>query len=546
MRGVVISVLSAGFCLGTVSAGPVKFVDVIEEAGIDFVYVNGASGEKYMPEPMGSGAAFFDYDNDGDLDLYIVNGAPFPGFHCSEPPQNALYRNNGDGTFTDVTEEAGVGDTEYGMGVAVGDYDNDGDLDLYLANFGPNVLYRNNGDGTFTDVTQEAGVEDDGWGANAAFVDYDLDGDLDLYVANYIEYDTRHNKVCLQGNVRAYCGPNAYPGQSGILFRNNGDGTFTDVTKEAGLYTTEGRQLGAVWGDCNNDGYPDLFISNDKAPNFLFMNNGDGTFTEVGLEAGVAYSEDGAAESGMGADFGDYDNDGYLDIVVATYQWLPNRLYHNEGGEFFIDVTFPAHIGAETIPYLGMTVAFLDYDNDGWLDIFVANGHLDENVQDYDPMARYAQKNQLFRNNGDGTFTEVTDIAGPGFQLENVSHGAAFGDYDNDGDIDIFVSNSNGPCSLLRNDGGNRNHWLAIRTIGTKSNRDGIGAKIKVISGDLVQVREVRSSYGYLGSSDLRVYFGLGRRNKADRIEIRWPSGTVQVLRDVKADQFLTVREPVR
>lgn len=530
--------------VGAISAGQVRFVDVTQEAGIDFVYVNGASGQKYMPEPMGSGAAFFDYDNDGDLDLYIVNGAPFPGYHCSEIPRNALYRNNGDGTFTDVTDEAGVGDAHYGMGVAVGDYDNDGDLDLYVTNFGPNVLYRNNGDGTFTDVTKEAGVGDDGWGTNAAFVDYDLDGDLDLYVANYIEFDVRHNKVCLQGNVRAYCGPTAYPGQSGILYRNNGDGTFTDVTKEAGLCTTEGRQLGAVWGDYDNDGDPDMFVANDKTPNFLFRNNGDGTFTEVGLEAGVAYSEDGAAESGMGADFGDYDNDGWLDIVMATYQWLPNRLYRNEGGEFFTDVTFLAHIGAESLPYLGMTVAFLDYDNDGWLDIFAANGHLDENVKEYDPMASYAQRNQLFHNNGDGTFTEVTEMVGPGFKIENVSHGAAFGDYDNDGDVDIFVSNSHGPCSLLRNDGGNGNHWLAIRTVGTKSNRDGIGAKIKLTSGDLVQVREVRSSYGYLGSSDLRVYFGLGRRKKVDRIEIRWPSGQVQVLEDVEVDQFLTVREP--
>ena len=530
--------------VGATSAAQVRFVDVTQEAGIDFVYVNGASGRKYMPEPMGSGAAFLDYDLDGDLDLYIVNGAPLPGYHCSGTPRNALYRNNGDGTFTDVTYEAGVGDAHYGMGVAVGDYDNDGDPDIYLANFGPNVLYRNNGDGTFTDVTKEAGVGDDGWGANASFVDYDLDGDLDLYVANYIEYDVRYNKECLQGGVRAYCGPKAYPGQSGVLYRNDGDGTFTDVTKEAGLYTTEGRQLGAVWGDYDNDGDPDLFVSNDQAPNFLFRNNGDGTFTEVGLEAGVAYSEDGAAESGMGADFGDYDNDGYLDIVVATYQWLPVRLYHNEAGEFFTDVTFASNIGMNTIPYLPMTVVFLDYDNDGWLDIFAANGHLDENVKEYDPMASYAQRNQLFHNNGDGTFTEVTEVVGPGFEIENVSHGAAFGDYDNDGDVDIFVSNSHGPCSLLRNDGGNLNHWLAIRTVGTKSNRDGIGARIKLTSGDLVQVREVKSSYGYLGSNDLRVYFGLGRRKKADRIEIRWPSGQVQVLEDVEADQFLTVREP--
>lgn len=526
------------------AAGPVQFVEVTLEAGLTFTYVNGASGRKYMPEPMGSGAAFFDYDNDGYLDLYIVNGAPLPGFEYEEPPTNALYRNNGDGTFADVTVAAGVGDTGYGMGAAVGDYDNDGDRDLYVTNFGPNVLYRNNGDGTFTDVTVTAGVGDRGWGTNAAFVDYDQDGDLDLYVANYMEFDVRHNIACRQGRVRAYCGPTAYPGQSGVLYRNDGDGAFTDVTKQAGLFNTSGRQLGAVFGDYDNDGDPDLFVANDKTPNFLYQNNGNGTFTEIGLMAGVAYNEDGVAESAMGADWGDYGNDGYQDIIVATFQWLANTLYHNDGDGFFTDVTFPAHVGTESLPYLGMTAAFLDYDNDGYQDLFIANGHLDENVREYDVMARYAQRNQLFRNNGNGTFTEVTDRAGPGLQVERVSHGAAFGDYDNDGDIDVFVSDSGHPtCTLLRNDGGNRNHYLMIKTVGTRSNRDGIGARIQVVSGDLVQMKEVRSSYGYLCSNDLRVLFGLGDRTKVDRIEVRWPSGIVQILEDVRVDQILTIQE---
>ena len=525
---------------------PVQFVNVIAEAGIEFNYVNGASGRKYMPEPMGSGAAFFDYDNDGYLDLYIVNGAPLPGFRCEgELIRNALYRNNRDGTFTEVTEEAGVGDTGYGMGVATGDYDNDGDQDLYVTNFGANVLYRNNGDGTFTDVTRSAGVGDEGWGANAAFADYDGDGDLDLYVANYVDFDVQHNKKCFQGRVRAYCGPTAYPGQSGVLYRNNGDGTFADVTREAGLYTTEGRQLGVVFGDYDNDGDADLFVANDKAPDFLFRNNGDGTFTDVGLIAGVAYNEDGVAQSAMGVDFGDYDNDGDLDIIIATYQWINNLLYHNDGNGFFTDVSFSSRMGSASVPYLGMTPAFLDYDNDGYQDLFFANGHLDDNVKEYDAAASYAQRNQLLKNNGDGTFREVTEFSGPGLRIEDVSHGAALGDYDNDGDIDLFVSNSNGPCSLLRNEGSNRNHWLMIRTVGTKSNRDGIGTRIKVVSGDLVQVKEVKHSYGYLSSNDPRVAFGLGGRTKADQVEIRWPSGIVQILRNIKADQILTVREPV-
>ena len=524
-------------------ADPVQFVNAISEAGIEFTYVDGASGRKYMPETMGSGAALFDYDGDGYLDLYILNGTPLPGFSYDEWPTNVLYRNNGDSTFSDVTEEAGVGDAGYGMGAAVGDYDNDGDVDLYVTNYGANLLYRNNGDGTFSDVTEGMGVGDIRWGTNAAFVDYDLDGDLDLYVANYLFFDLNNPIKCRQGTARAYCGPTAYPGQSGVLYRNEGKGPFRDVTREAGLFTGAGRQLGAVFGDLDNDGDPDLFVANDKTPNFLFWNNGDGTFRESGLMAGVAYNEDGEAESAMGADLGDYDNDGYTDIAVATFQWLANTLYHNDGDGFFTDVTFNAHLGEESLAYLGMTIAFLDYDNDGHQDLFLANGHLDKNVKEYDARAEYAQRNQLFRNNGDGTFREVTEGAGPGFRIARVSHGAAFGDYDNDGDIDIFVSNSNGqPCSLLRNDGG-KGHWLMIRPVGVKSNRDGIGARITVTAGDLMQHKEVRSSYGYLGANDLRMHFGLGDRERADEVRIRWPSGIVQVLTDVQADRIVRVEE---
>jgi enediyne biosynthesis protein E4 len=522
-----------------------QYVDVTVAAGIDFTYTNGATGHKHMPECMGSGAALFDYDGDGFLDLYILNGAYLSDAPAGPPPRNAMYRNRGDGTFEQTTERTRTGDTGYGMGAAVGDADGDGDADLYVTNFGANVFYRNDGDGTFTDVTAATGTGDTGWGASAAFVDYDNDGDLDLYVANYMDFKVAQNRECRQSTVRAYCGPTAYPGQSGVLYRNEGGLRFTDVTRQSGVYWTAGRQLGAVFGDYDQDGDQDLFIPNDRTPNCLFQNRGDGTFTEIGAVAGVAYSEDGLAESAMGADWGDYDNDGLPDIIVATFQWLPNRLYHNEGGGFFTDATFQAKVGRESLPYLGMTVAFLDYDNDGWLDLFVANGHLDENVQEYDSAARYAQKNQLFRNQADGTFAEVTDRAGPGFELEKVHHGAALGDWDNDGDTDIFVSASASPrCTLLRNDGGNRNHWLGVQAVGTRSNQDGIGARLVLTAGGSRQWREVRSTYGYLGANDLRVLFGLGAQTQADSLVVHWPSGTVQVLTDVAADRYHVVVEP--
>jgi len=534
--------------------GP-QFSEVTREAGIDFRYINGASGSKYMVEPIGSGAAFFDADGDGWLDLYIVNGAALPGYR-GPVGSNAHYRNRGDGSFIDATDEAGTGDGGYGMGAAVGDYDNDGDADLYLANYGPNVLYRNNGKGVFSDVTTAAAVGDSGWGTHATFVDYDRDGDLDLYVANYMEFDPARNKDCFAGRARSYCGPTTYPGQAGVLYRNdigNEDRAFgkdaatrpfVEVTEQAGLDDDSGRQLAAVFGDVDNDGDADLFVANDKRPNFLFLNNDDGTFTENGIFAGVAYNEEGLAESAMGADIGDYDNDGLLDIIVATFQWLPNTLYHNDGGGFFTDVTFAAHLGIESVPYLGMTAAFLDYDNDGHLDIFVANGHLDENVEEYDPSTTYPQQNQLFRNQGDGLFAEVSGQSGPGLLVERVSHGAVFGDYDNDGDVDIFVSDSDTPhCTLLRNDGGSKNHYLVIRVVGVESNRDGLGARIRAVAGDLVQTREIRRSYGYMGSCDVRLILGLGEHSQVDSLEIRWPSGAVQTLLEVAADQKIVIRE---
>lgn len=527
-----------------VAAGAARYVEVTLDAGLDFTYQNGATGQKYIPECMGSGGAFFDYDGDGWLDLYIINGAYLDSTVQQPAPTNAMFRNQGDGTFVDRTEATGTGDSGYGMGAAVGDADGDGDLELYVTNYGPNVFYRNTGKGEFTDVTSATGTGDPGWGTNAAFVDYDNDGDLDLYVANYMDFRVEENRECRQSTAHAYCAPTAYPGQSGVLYRNEGDFSFTDVTRESGLYWTAGRQLGAVFCDYDGDGDQDLFVANDKTPNCLFENQGDGSFAEVGALAGIAHNEDGLAESAMGSDWGDYDNDGHFDIIVATFQWLANTLYRNEGGGFFMDVTYAAHLGRESLPYLGMTAAFLDYDCDGWLDLFLANGHLDENVQEYDKAAQYAQRNQLFRNQGDGTFAEVTEAAGPGLQVERVSHGAVFGDYDNDGDVDIFVSDSAAPhCTLLRNDGGNANHWLGIRTVGTRSNRDGIGAHITVSAGGVRQMREVRSTYGYMAANDLRVHFGLGTTVRADTVQIRWPSGVVQTLTGMPADRYHVVTE---
>jgi hypothetical protein len=544
----------------TAQAPDVRFVDVTEQAGIDFTYVNGASGQKFMPEAVGSGAAFFDADGDGRLDLYIVNGAPLPGYTGPTGP-NALYRNAGDGAFVDVTSASGTGDEGFGMAAAVGDIDDDGDPDLYVGNYGANVLYRNDG-GVFADITAQAAVGDTGWGTHADFADVDLDGDLDLYVANYMAFSPSANKECVVGGARVYCGPTTYPGQAGVLYRNDGPGQdgvtrFTDVTEAAGLHTDAGRQLAAVFGDLDDDGDPDLFVANDKTPNFLFANDGTGRFEEQGAIAGVAYNEEGLAESAMGADIGDVDNDGRLDIAVATFQWLPNTLYRNDGGGgdglvgFFTDVTFAAGLGVPSVPFLGMTAAFLDYDNDGFLDLYLANGHLDENVKEYDPSTSYPQLNQLFRNRGDVgapsgvTFEDVTRSSGPGLLVERVSHGAVFGDYDDDGDTDIFVSDSASPrCTLLRNDGGNTSRWLRVVARGTASNRDGIGARVRAVAGDLVQTREIRRGYGYMGANDVRLLLGLGERTRVDTLQVRWPSGRRQTLTGIETNRTLVIDEP--
>jgi hypothetical protein len=545
-----------------------QFTEVTSQAGIHFQHKDGRSGEKYYLETLGSGAAWFDYDRDGDLDIYFVNGTDLPGIRSEIPPTNALYRNNGDprpegrGYFTDVTSAAGVGDGSYGFGCCVGDYDNDGYLDLYVTNFGPNILYHNNGDGTFTDVTAQAGVGDERWGSSAAFIDYENDGDLDLFVANYVDFkfdynpltpfDKGDNPVCHLAGERVYPPPADYGSTSNLLYRNNGDGTFTDITKEAGLFNPNGKSLSVVCGDYNNDGYLDIFVTNDVIPNMLYRNNGDALalkdmalFTDVALFAGVAFGEMGVAYGTMGACFGDYDNDGWLDLVTTTYENDPCCLYHNDrDGRTFGDTTYPSGYGEATYTRVSWGGDFVDLDNDGYQDIFVANGHIYDNAEKVTyNRTTYAQQNQIFRNMGNGVFKEISDQCGEGLLLKKVSRGAAFGDYDNDGDIDILITNSNQTPDLLRNDSVNQNHWLVFSTVGVKSNRDGIGARVKVIAGGISQIREVKSGGSYLCQNDMRLHFGLGEAKKADLVEIRWPGGLVERFENVNANQFLMAKE---
>ena len=518
----------------------VRFTDVTAELGIEFRHINGESGKKHFIEPIGSGVALFDFDNDGDLDLYFVNGSDLPGISSSIPPTNRLYRND-DGAFTDITDKASVGNTGYGLGCCVGDYNNDGFTDLYVTNYGPNVLYRNNGDGTFTDVADTAGVDGDQFSSGCAFVDVDADGYLDLYVVNYVQFDPDTNPECTRQGIPTYCTPEALPGVADVFYRNNGDGTFTDVSERSGVGATDGKGLGVVCGDIDNDGDVDIFVANDTTPNFLYRNERNGVkMTEDALFAGVALSEEGRAYSGMGANLGDFDNDGYLDIVITNFQDQTNSLYHNAQSGFFTEMSFAKGIGERSLPYLAWGVDFSDFNNDGWLDLFVANGHLDDNITEIDPIGTYAQPNQLFLNDRGITFSENSDAA---IAQQKVSRGTAFGDIDNDGDIDIVISNLKDTPTVLRNDGANASQWLAVKLIGTHCNRDAIGARVTVVSGGLTQMREVKSGSGYLSQNDLRLHFGLGAAMSVDTLTVRWLCGKVQTLQNVGTNQVLVVSE---
>jgi len=524
--------------------GQIVLRDVTDETGITFKHMDGGCGRRYIMETVSAGLALFDYDRDGDIDIYFLNGAPLRGTEVKVPPRNALYRNDGGWKFTDVTEEAGVGDTGYGLGVAVGDYDSDGDLDLYLNNYGPNVLYRNNGDGTFTDVTKEAGV-DNGFqvGAGTCFLDMDKDGDLDLYVSNYLEFSYEKHVSCTTHGVPVYANPRHYPAVPDTLYRNNGDGTFTDVSAESGVGLHAGWGMGIVCGDYDNDGDTDVFIGNDVAENFLFQNDGTGKFEEVGLLTGAAYDLHGDEQGSMGVDCGDYNNDGWLDFFVTSYQNQLATLYKNLGDGTFQDVTLLTGAGAGTLPNVTWGNSFVDFDNDGDRDLFIACGHLQDNVELYDDTSTYLERNILHMNSGDGKFVDVSDESGDGLLVKLSSRGAGFDDLDNDGDVDVVILNSREKPTILRNDASNGNHWIQIRLKGTKTNRDGVGARVKVVAGDLTLVDEVHSGRGYQSHYGMRLHFGLGKRGHVDRIEVRWIGGGMDVLEDVSVDQLLTIIE---
>ncbi len=522
-----------------------KFADVTESSGLSFRHVNGAAGEKFVIETVGAGAGFFDFDGDGMLDIYLINGAATPGMSYDTPPRNALYRNARGAGFVDVTELSGVGDEGYGMGMAVGDYDNDGDLDLYLGNFGANVLYRNEGNGAFSDVTESSGVGDERWATSCAFSDVDRDGFVDLYVANYHDFSYNNHRVCAEGGsgLQLYCGPEAFDGVPDILYKNGGDGTFVDVTLQVGLHSDAGKELGVVFGDVDLDGDTDLYLANDKTLNFLYLNDGRGQFEEMGLLAGTAYNEDGDVEAGMGVDMGDYDNDRYPDLFVTNFQWETNTLYKNLGDGTFVDETFLAGLGKGSIPYLSWGTRFFDYDSDGDRDVFIANGHLESDVESYEN-ATFAQRNQLFENVGDGRFEECEPLsANDGLAVRKVSRGAAFGDYDEDGDIDILVANVDDSPTLMRNDTEAGHHWLRVRLLGKRSNGAGIDTRVEVHTGSLVQTDQVRSGSSYLSQSDLRLHFGLGASERVDKLVVYWPSGHVEEVVDVAVNRTLVLVE---
>ena len=530
--------------IGSAAAQPPIFVDVTEEAGIHFKHSNGKTDHKHIIETMGSGVVFFDYDADGDADLYFVNSGNIP--QAKQDAQqahlgNVLYRNEGNGRFTDVTETSGTGDTGYGMAAAAGDIDNDGDADLYIANFGQDTLYRNNGDGTFTDITEAAGIDNKLWGIAAIYLDFDVDGDLDIFVVNYLIYELSMPVTTFKGIV-GYGHPRSYEGTPDVLYRNNGDGTFTNIAETAGVTNpTEGRGMAAVACDYDNDGFPDIYVTNDTNRNFLYHNNGDGTFTDESLFIGVGYDESGVAEGSMGVDCGDYNGDGWLDLIVANSEKA--TLYKNEEGLFFADATAESGLQQPTLPFVGFSPLFLDYDNDGHLDLFCANGHPQDVIETLMDHETYAQRDQMFQNRGDSTYADVSETTGAYFTEALVGRAAATADYDNDGDTDIVIMNSNQRAVLLRNDGGNQKNWLGLKLVGSQNNRDGIGAKVTLSTGEMTQMREGKSGSSYASGSDTRLLFGLGQNQHVEKISIVWQSGTTQVLENVSINQTLTIVE---
>ncbi len=531
------------------SAPPVSghFTDIRSSAGITFVQDSTQTDEKYYLETMGTGVGWIDYDQDGLMDLYFVQSGATDAYTPAHPLRSALYRNNGDGTFTDVTSKAGVGgEGHYGQGVAVADYNNDGYPDLYVTGYGRAILYRNNGDGTFTDVTAKAGVADEGsWSTSAGWFDFDKDGWLDLVVTNYIDWTPKNNLWCGERapGYRSYCNPGNYHGQRTKLYHNNHDGTFTDVSDKSGVGLAESKGMSLVLADFNGDGWPDIAIANDTWPNFLFQNNHDGTFSDVSLISGLAASEDGRYEAGMGIDAADVDGDGLLDVYITHLDFELNRLYHNNGDDTFTDVTYSSGIGNKAMLLSGVSAKFFDFDNDGWPDIVQANGAMVDNVALYHSLVSYKEPLLMFRNLGYGKFEKVSDRLGADFNRPVAGRGLATADFFNDGRVGLAVNCRGDSPELLRNDGANGNHWVEVLLIGTKSNRDGIGSVLKLTSGGVVQVDQAKGGTSYMSASDPRIHFGLGKRAKIDSLVITWPSGQVDKLANVPIDSIIAVKE---
>ena len=522
---------------------PVTFEEVpAATSKITWVHDNAHSPDRQLPETVGAGCAFLDYDNDGWMDIYFVNSGPSDFFTPPKPLKNALYHNNHDGTFTDVTDKAGVAGGKFGMGVAAADFDGDGNIDLYVTNYGSNILYRNNGDGTFTDVTDKAGVPAPGWSTCATWFDYDNDAKLDLFVSSFVFYDKSQNPLCTDPTLqrRYYCVPRLFKPQPSRLFHNNGDGTFQDVSRESGIAGSPGKSFGAVATDVNNDGLMDLFVANDTMPNFLFLNKGNGKFEEIGLSAGVAYGEAGRPRSGMGVDAADYDGDGWQDLFVANIDQEFFSLYHNEKELIFTDQ--PGEIAPSTQLLSGWGLKFFDYDNDGDPDLFLVNGHPDDMIESRVPRVRHKEPLLMFENTG-RAFKDVSAKSGPVFSKMFSGRGMALGDFDNDGDEDVLTSNNGEPPLLLRNQGGNRNNWIGLQLVATKSNPAAVGAMITWQAGTLKRTRLKTSGGSYLSSHDPREILGIGSATKIDSIEIRWPSGKVDKLTNPPLNKYVKVVE---
>jgi enediyne biosynthesis protein E4 len=551
------------------SPAGVSFVDVAKDAGLGGAVVvgGGVQNKRYILEVMGGGVAFLDYDSDGWPDIFLVNATTLEGFPQGKEPSNYLFHNNHDETFTDVTTKASLIHSGWGQGACVGDYNNDGLEDLFVTYWDSNILYRNNGDGTFTDVTQQAGLSGTKgrWSTGCTFFDYNRDSHLDLFVSNYITFDPSvaplpgANYYCSFMTVPVACGPEGLGGGTNILYYNRGEGTFEDVSEKSGVANPRGtktltlatdrtwRPVGsygftAIAADFDNDGWPDIYVSCDTTPSLLYHNNRDGTFSDVGIPAGCALNGQGVAQGGMGAAATDYDGDGWFDIVRANFAGDPTTLYRNNGDGSFTDVSQQAGLGAIT-KYVGMGVGFLDFNNDSWKDIFVANGHVYPEADRIPGIAGFKQPNVLFRNLGNGRFADVSSVAGPGLKVVGSSHGCAFADYDNDGDIDILVSNNNQPPNLLRNDGGNKHNWLIVKCLGRRSNRIAIGTRVRTVTGPHAQMEEVISGSSFLSQSDLRLHFGLGQAKTVDVVEVTWPSGAKESFPDVQANQLITIEE---